>query len=288
VSVAASAQGTLSVCVSVHVRGAKRAHHAQRAERAVDGVAAFHPGQRRDAAGLHDALDVVGGSRHLEGVGIPGDHPVHDVDLFQHRLDRRLTLERRGHVHRPELPADSSGPQAWNVGHRLRLRTADVDRRQVERRHVFADRPRVVVVAVDERRGAVDGSRSLEQVIGGRLACGGDGGKGRHGYGRHRKNERAHLLSTDLKVLSTDLKARGPRDGVRGARRLGPRVHATSDSSVTSQRLVANLPERHAPPARREEPRIGPHAAMSNPPEGCPRICRRIADSEARAARGRE
>ena len=78
------------------------------------------------------------------------------------------------------------------------------------------------------------------------------------------------VAASDLKVLSTDLKARGPRDGVRGARRLGPRVHATSDSSVTSQRLVANLPERHASPARREEPRIGPHASNEQPAGGMP------------------
>ena len=44
-----------------HVAGAERVHHAQRRQRVVDRVAAFHADQRPDPAGLERALDVGGG-----------------------------------------------------------------------------------------------------------------------------------------------------------------------------------------------------------------------------------
>ena len=76
-----------------HVPGAERVHHAQRPERVVDRVAPFHAQQRGDPAGLDDALDVGGGARHLERIGVARDHAVHQVDLLEHRPDRGLPLE---------------------------------------------------------------------------------------------------------------------------------------------------------------------------------------------------
>ena len=52
-----------------HVARAEAVEHAQRAERAVDRVPAFHADERRDLALLEDALDVVGGQRQLEVSG---------------------------------------------------------------------------------------------------------------------------------------------------------------------------------------------------------------------------
>ena len=49
-----------------HVARAEAVEHPQRAERAVDRVAALHADERRDLALLEDALDVVGGERQLE------------------------------------------------------------------------------------------------------------------------------------------------------------------------------------------------------------------------------
>ncbi len=44
-------------------------------------------------------------------------HAMDDVDLFERRAHRLLALHRRGHVDRPELPADAALAEARDVGH---------------------------------------------------------------------------------------------------------------------------------------------------------------------------
>ena len=167
-----------------HVAGAQRVHHAQRGQRAVDRVTAFHADHRGDAALLEGALDVVGTERQLEGLGPLLQHAVHDVDLLHrghHRLGRR---NRRRHVDRPELPAEAAGPQPRDVGHQRRHALRDVGLREIASRIESAQRPGIVVVAVDERRLPVQGLGAGEQV---RLRR--EGGRGHEENGRRGRAE---------------------------------------------------------------------------------------------------
>ena len=111
---------------------------------------ALHADERRDLPALEDPLDVVGGQRQLEGVGVLPHHAVDDVDLFERGGDRRLALQLGGDVDRPELPADAAGSRRAMSVMMRRLRLVDVELVEVALR-VLAQRPRVVVVPVDER-----------------------------------------------------------------------------------------------------------------------------------------
>ena len=71
-----------------HVARAEPVEHAQRAERAVDRVAALHADERRDLPLLEDPLDVVGRERQLERLGILAHHAMDDVDLLERGGDR--------------------------------------------------------------------------------------------------------------------------------------------------------------------------------------------------------
>ena len=144
------------------------------------------------AARLEDALDIRRGSRQLEGVGILAHHPVDDVHLLQRGGDRLGPLEGGGHVDRPELTADAALAQAGDVGVDLRLRLPDVERVEVALRVVFLQRHRKVVVAVDQRRGAVQRPGAGEEV--GLLR-----GEARRS-GQQEKDERA-LHACDISVL---------------------------------------------------------------------------------------
>src|SRR5262249_48557520 len=113
-----------------HVAHAQLVQHAQYAERVVDGVAAFNTDQRGDLALLVDAHDVVGGVRHLEGVGAGGDHTLDDIDLFERHADGRAFFAGfRRDVSRPELSTDAALDQARDVGVQLQLllRLVEVD-----------------------------------------------------------------------------------------------------------------------------------------------------------------
>ena len=78
-----------------HVPGAERAHHAQRRQRALDRVAAFHPDHRSDAAVLEGALDLGCRARELERLRPAPRHPVDDVDLLERGAHRLLALHGR-------------------------------------------------------------------------------------------------------------------------------------------------------------------------------------------------
>ena len=130
-----------------HVARAEAVEHAQRAERAVDRMPAFHADERRDLALLEDALDVIGGQRQLECLGVLAHHAVDDVDLLERRRHGRRIICRD--VDRPELTADAARTQAGDVGHDRGLRFGDVELVQIAP-GILSERPRVVVVPVDE------------------------------------------------------------------------------------------------------------------------------------------
>jgi hypothetical protein len=114
-------------------------------------MAALHPDERRDSTLLESPFHLVGGQRELERIGIPADHLMNGVDLFERGRHRALTRELDRHINRPELAADSAGPQARDVGHDRWLRLCDVELLEVPLR-LFPERPGVVVVTIDERR----------------------------------------------------------------------------------------------------------------------------------------
>ena len=68
-----------------------------------------------------------------------------------------------GDVDRPELPADAARSEPRDVGHDRRLRLRDVELVEVALR-LLAQRPRIVVVAVDERRVLVQRAGALERA----------------------------------------------------------------------------------------------------------------------------
>ena len=138
--------------------------HPQGAEGAADRVAALGPEQRRDAAGLPRPLDLVGGARERQPVGIRRDHAVHAVDLLERGRDGGVALQRARHEDRPELPAHPALLEAGEVGLRRRHRSRDVERLEVVA-GLLARRPRQVVVTVDER---VLGRAAREPARGGR------------------------------------------------------------------------------------------------------------------------
>ena len=126
------------------------------AERVVDRVAALHADQRRDLARPVNALDVVGRARQLERVRDTRATMRWTMSICSSvARDRRLRPAARP-ARRPTRTARRRRPAA-GAGCRSSIcgcGTADVERCQVERRDVLAHRPRVVVVAVDERRPA--------------------------------------------------------------------------------------------------------------------------------------
>ena len=69
-----------------------------------------------------------------------------------------------GHVHRPELAAHAALAQARDVGHQRRHRLGDVGLAEVTAGVEPAERPRVVVVPVDERRLLVNRPRAGQQI----------------------------------------------------------------------------------------------------------------------------
>jgi hypothetical protein len=124
-------------------------------------VAALHAVERGDLARLEDTLDVAGGERQLQGVGVPPHHLVHDVDLLEGCAHGGLAGEGSRHVDGPELPADAAGAQPREVGVQRRLRLPHVELREIPPA-LLAHRPGIVVVPVDERRLPVNGAGALE------------------------------------------------------------------------------------------------------------------------------
>jgi hypothetical protein len=127
-------------------------------------MSSLHSDERGNLPCLVDPLDVGGRGCQLERFRILPHHAMDDVDLLERGRDRGLSLQRHRHVHRPELPADATGLQAGDVGHDRGLRLRDVQRVEVARWILLAERPRVVIVAVDEERLLVDRAGTREVI----------------------------------------------------------------------------------------------------------------------------
>ena len=74
-----------------------------------------------------------------------------DVDLLEGGADGFLAHHGGRNVDRPELRAHAALTQAGHVGHQLRHRLADVGLAEIAAGIEPAQRPRVIVVPVDER-----------------------------------------------------------------------------------------------------------------------------------------
>ncbi len=133
-----------------HVARTELVEHAQRSQRVVDRVPPFHPDQRRNPSTFEDPLHVIGRQCELERLRVALHHPIDDVDLFERGGDRGLACEFDRHVHGPELPADTAGPQPFDIGVNRGLRLPDVELVEVVA-HFVPECPRVVIVPVDER-----------------------------------------------------------------------------------------------------------------------------------------
>ena len=129
---------------------------------------------------------------------------------------------RRGHVDRPELAADAAGLEPRDVGHQRRCALGDVGLAEVAPRVDLAQRPRVVVVAVDERYLRVQGLGAGNQF---RL-----GGKGRLGHGH---GERHGARAGEEGAHGRNCNGVRPHSGLRPEQRATLSTRVYSRSSVS-------------------------------------------------------
>jgi hypothetical protein len=155
--------GHVDVVRQGQVADAEPVQHPEDAQRVRDGVAALGAEQRGDPAAGEGGQHVVGAECELQVVRVAADHPVDEVDLLQRGGHRGVTLQRAGDVDRPELAADPAAPQPRQVGVRRRHGTRQVHPVQVGS-EPGAQRPRQVVVAVDQRVPAQQGAGRGEVV----------------------------------------------------------------------------------------------------------------------------
>jgi hypothetical protein len=108
-------------------------------------------------------LHLVGGAAQGEIVGVAGDHPPRQVELLE--LQAGVAAADLGrHVDAPELGADAAGSQPRQVRVATSREGQVVARRIAVGLAILANRPRQVVVAVDERvLVAEERSRALHQ-----------------------------------------------------------------------------------------------------------------------------
>jgi hypothetical protein len=146
-----------------HIPHAEAGEHPQRAERILDGVAAFDPDQAGDLAGGKVALDLGGRVCHRHAASVLAAQAVHEIDLLE-RVNRRV----RPGIHRrhrdiggPELCAYRAAAQSRDVGHQSGLADREIDRVETA---PFADRVRDVVVAVDEGN-RLENANGLSAVV---------------------------------------------------------------------------------------------------------------------------
>ena len=155
-----------------HVARAGAVQLAQHGQRIANRVPAFDADQRGNAPSAMDAHQVGSSGGHLEGVGIQLGQAVHHVDLLEHRLDRRRSGEVRGHVDRPELPADAAAPQPWDVSVERRQQAAGVAP-QIQLVELIVEPlpqlPGQVVVPINQRHLAQQAASPIDERRSGRL-----------------------------------------------------------------------------------------------------------------------
>ena len=138
-----------------HVARAGPVELPQQGQGIVDRIAALHPDQAGDPARFEHRIHLVRRGRQAEGVGMGGDDAFGRVDLLEGFLDRLQRRQAGRHIDGPELPPDTAGPQARDIGvqfgrrHQILRQIDGVDIVPI----LLSQRPRQVVVPVDQRRG---------------------------------------------------------------------------------------------------------------------------------------
>ena len=151
-----------------HVAHAEGVELAERGQRARDHRAALEPDQRRDPPGGEGALDLVGGRRKGERLGICRHEARDDVELLDGHPEGLELGQGRRHPDRPELAPDATLAQARDVGVETVDVAAQVDARGPQAADPLAKRDRQVVVAVDQRRIPQDRAGALGEPVVGR------------------------------------------------------------------------------------------------------------------------
>ena len=154
-----------------HVAGAQIVVGAQRAKGVLDGVAALHAEQGGDAAPFEAALDVFGGQRQRQAVGVTRHDAPGDVELLQLHLGKATVLDLTRDIDGPELGPHLALGQPGQIGVPFGCLP------QVVVQHVpgsilaLPDLPGQVVMSVDQGSGAQELLGPLQSLV---LGLGGD------------------------------------------------------------------------------------------------------------------
>ncbi len=154
-----------------HVSHAQIVVRAERAERILDGVSALQAKERGELALLELASNVGGTQRKRESVGILLDHSARDIYLLElHSGVARITVFAWS-VDRPELRPDHSlsEPLKIRLAGSVCAEIVGIDVAAGD--SVFADPPRQIVVAVDERRRLENAFGAGEVTVVGSRGC---------------------------------------------------------------------------------------------------------------------
>ncbi len=142
---------------------------AEHGEGTLDAVAPLGADQACRSPASSDRNDLVGRHREGEPGGVPLRDEPHQPDLVS-RCPQRS--RRRGRdVDRPELCPDASGSQAGDVGVELGERTGGIGCCEIAACR-GADRPRQVVVAVDDGQLVVEATSPCRVIPPGRHSPG--------------------------------------------------------------------------------------------------------------------
>ncbi len=138
-----------------HVAGTEVVELLEHHEGFLDAVAAFDANEAGDFSFAVDSFDVVCRVSEFERFGVAGDHSLDEVDLLERGGERFATVTGfDGNPHGPELCADAALAELGDIGLQRGLFLGNVELIEVGIA-LFADFPGHVVVAVDEKRLAV-------------------------------------------------------------------------------------------------------------------------------------
>ena len=175
-----------------HVADAASMELAERGHRPADLVAALDAQHRPDPPLAMDADHVVGALGELEVLGIGVNETVRRVDLLYCGADGHVAEDRAADIDRPELAADAASAHPFHVGHQRRLSLVRAGLQPLHAQlEILSERPRQVVVPVDQRRALQD---SVDPLLHGRIDRLREGGCGdeQHGCGGEETGFRGH------------------------------------------------------------------------------------------------
>ena len=114
----------------------------------------LHPYKGGDFACGMDALYVFGTIRHLEVIRILLHEAAHKINLLHRGFGSAFSSPFVGDINRPELPADLSCPQTWDICFHSRINGRCVGG-EINGRYVaimfFAIAPGGIIVAINKR-----------------------------------------------------------------------------------------------------------------------------------------